>query len=53
MGKRIIFGATGRDIHVDVPLSNVAVNYRPMGHIADMIFPVVGVQKHSDLIIEF
>ena len=53
MSKILRFGATGRDIHVDVPLSNVAINYRPAGMIADMIFPVVKVQKQSDRITVF
>jgi hypothetical protein len=40
--------ATGRDVHVDVPLSNVAIGYTPRGFIADQIAPVVPVQKQSD-----
>lgn len=42
-------GATGRDLHIDVALSNMAIGYRPEGFIADMIFPTVQVQKQSDL----
>jgi len=41
-------GATGRDIHIDVPLSNIMLNYRPQGMVADMVFPIVGVPKQSD-----
>lgn len=41
--------ATGRDLHVDVALSNMAMGYRPEGFIADMIFPIVPVQKQSDM----
>lgn len=41
--------ATGRDLHIDVALSNMAMGYRPEGFIADMIFPVVPVQKQSDM----
>jgi len=41
--------ATGRDIHIDVPLTNVALNYRPQGMIADMIAPIVPVPKQSNL----
>jgi hypothetical protein len=41
-------GATGKDLHIDVPLSNVAITYRPSGMIADLIFPQVGVRKESD-----
>jgi hypothetical protein len=40
--------ATGRDIHVNVPLSNMAIAYRPEGMIADLIAPVVTVMKQSD-----
>jgi len=41
-------GATGRDVHVDVALSNVAIAYRPEGMIADQIAPIVPVNKQSD-----
>jgi len=41
-------GATGRDLHVDIALSNVAMNYRPMGMIADLIAPIVPVQNQSN-----
>jgi len=40
----------GRSLHVDKYLSNVAINYRPQGMIADLIFPMVGVGNQSDLI---
>jgi len=40
--------ATGRDVHIDVPLSNVAIGYTPRGFIADQIAPVVPVNKQSD-----
>lgn len=39
---------TGRDVHLDKPLSNVAIAYRPEGFIADMIAPIVPVPKQSD-----
>ena len=42
------FGATAESMHVDALLSNLAMNYRPSGMIADMIFPMVPVQKQSD-----
>jgi hypothetical protein len=35
-------------VHIDGFLSNVALNYMPKGHIADMIAPIVDVQKQSD-----
>ncbi len=41
-------GATGRDLHIDKHLSNVAMNYRPMNMIADLIAPIVPVGKQSD-----
>ncbi|MCX8113672.1 MAG: hypothetical protein N3D71_01175 [Burkholderiaceae bacterium] len=40
--------ATGRDLHVDNLLSQVAINYRPSGMIGDQIFPIVPVQKETD-----
>lgn len=39
---------TGRDLHIDVPLSNVAIAYRPAGMIADQIAPIINVNKQSD-----
>jgi len=41
-------GATGRDVHIDVPLSQVAIAYKPDYMIADQIAPVVSVNKQSD-----
>lgn len=41
--------STGRDLHIDQNLTNVAMNYRPQGMIADMIAPIVTVQKETDL----
>lgn len=40
--------STGRDLHVDIPLSQVAIKYRPEGFIADQLAPSVGVNKQSD-----
>jgi hypothetical protein len=31
--------STGKDLHVDQHLTNIAVNYRPQNLIADMIAP--------------
>lgn len=50
MSTKIHFAADNREVHVDVPLSNVAIDYRPQGMIADMIAPIVEVTKHSDVI---
>lgn len=41
--------STGRDLHVDGFLSEIALNYRPQGMIAEMIAPVVGVAKETDI----
>lgn len=41
--------STGRDLHVDVPLSNVVVGRRPSGFIADDLLPITPVDKQSDM----
>ena len=41
-------GATARGMHVDQLLTQMAMGYRPDGMIADMIMPIVTVQKQSD-----
>ena len=43
----------GRGVHIDQHLSNMAINYRPAGFIADQIFPVVMVPKQSDKYVIF
>jgi hypothetical protein len=43
-------GATARDYHIDTFLTNILIGYRPVGLIADQIFPVVPVKKQSDVI---
>lgn len=45
--------ATGRDLHVDVPLSTVVANRRPEGFIADRLLPVTPVSKRSDMYYKF
>lgn len=45
--------STGRELHVDVPLSNVVVNRRPQGFIADQLLPITPVGKQSDLYYKF
>jgi len=45
--------ATGRALHIDKALSQMALGYRPGGFIADMIFPTVRVAKQSDVYYEF
>jgi hypothetical protein len=44
---RAYAGATGRDLHIDVPLSNISINYEPQGLIAPLIYPVVNVDKET------
>ncbi len=43
----------GRAVHIDHHLSNVAINYRPAGFIADRILPLVQVPKQSDTYVIF
>lgn len=45
--------ATGADLHVDVPLSNIVVNRRPDGFIADDLLPITPVKKQSDTYMKF
>jgi hypothetical protein len=45
--------STGRDLHVDVPLSNVVIGRRPEGFIADMLMPTTMVSKQSDIYYKF
>lgn len=40
--------STGKDLHVNVPLSKIAMNYMPDNIIADQIAPIVPVNKQSD-----
>lgn len=47
------YDATGRDLHIDGPLSEILISYRPEGFIADSIFPVVTVGKQSDIFYQF
>lgn len=36
------------DVHIDTAVSNILLDYRPKGFIADQIFPIVPVPKQSD-----
>ena len=47
------YDATGRDVHIDGPLADLLINYRPAGSIVDMVFPIVDVAKQSDMYYEF
>lgn len=45
--RKVHFNAVGRDLYVDDVLTNMAMDYRPNGMIADMLFPIVPVNKQS------
>lgn len=53
MPKKVTFGAIGRDLYLDLPLTNLVLSYRPAGLIGDMIAPIVEVNKQSGAVIEF
>lgn len=53
IGKPRYFAAVGHDLYLDVPLSNIAIEHRPEGMIADLIFPELGVRKQSGSAVEF
>ncbi len=44
------YDATGRDLHVDVPMSQAIMNYRTEGLVGEFIFSVVPVSKQTNLI---
>jgi len=44
------YGATGRDLHVDVPMSQAIMNYRTQGLVGEFVFPIVPVTKQSNMI---
>ena len=41
--------STGKELHIDQNLTQIALNYRPVGMIADMIAPIVNVAKETDI----
>lgn len=41
------------DVHVDALLTDVSIGYKPGGFIADSIFPIVGVDKQSDVYVTY
>lgn len=45
--KKAYFAAIGKEIHIDVPLSNVAIDHRPQEMIADLLCPIVGTPNIS------
>lgn len=46
--KRKFGDPTSGDIHVDTPLSDIAIAYKNTIFIADQVFPIVPVEKQSD-----
>jgi hypothetical protein len=42
-------GIGPRDVHIDVPLSNLVVGFEPQNTIVQDIYPIVNVQKQSDV----
>lgn len=44
---------TSRDLHIDQLRSEMALGYRPEGFIADMLFPIINVDKQTDLFAKF
>lgn len=46
--KRKDYASTGRDVHVDQALSNVAIAYMPKNFIAAELAPIVPVRHQSD-----
>lgn len=44
---------TLRDVHVNRPLTNLSIAYSNESYIADQVFPVVSVEKKSDLYFTF
>ena len=42
-------GIGPRDVHIDVPLSNLVVGFEPQNTIVQEIYPIVNVQKQSDV----
>lgn len=41
---------TPGDLHVDVPLTQMSIGYRNPAYIADQIFPIVSVNKQSNIV---
>lgn len=47
------YDASGRDVHIDQPLSELLLNYRPASVVVDDIFVTVDVPKQHDAFYEF
>jgi len=48
-GVRAYAGATGRDLHIDVPLTNISIAYDPPALIAPLIYPIIPVEKETNV----
>lgn len=48
-GLRTYTEPAPEDVHVSVPLSNLAINIRSEGFVGDSLFPILPVQKDTDL----
>jgi hypothetical protein len=46
--KRYFSSPVRSDFHIDVPLTEICIAYKPEGFIADQVFPQVPVDKQSD-----
>ena len=44
---------TLRDVHVDQPMTRISIAYRNAAYIADQVFPIVPVEKKSDVYFVF
>lgn len=53
MPKKVSFAAVGRDLYLDLPLSQTVVDYAQANGVAGTIAPVVNVLKQSGAITEF
>lgn len=51
--NKVKFAAVGRDLYLDQPLTQTIMGYRPMGMVADLVAPIVEVNKQSGSIIEW
>ena len=52
-GSVHMYDATGHDVHIDMPLSEILINYRPAGSIVENVFPMVPVGKQSNVYYQF
>lgn len=53
MIRKANFSAVGRDLYIDEALTSMALDYRPAEMIADLLFPIVPVNKQSGYFVEY